>query len=159
MKEGRGDPLCEIIVSTILCSPSRYDAFRIWHRCECSISGHPERHGSGKKKQHKHKFIGPDFPRTFLTLAPGCPGVKKFLPITGAAEKRTFRCGCPRFSARTFVQKVCVDFLAPNGHPVRRLLDHPEVDRSIATQMMADEFNFPWLEMQTDIPGPIRIIW
>ena len=43
----------------------------------------------GRKKQHKHKLFGPDFPRTFLTLTPGCPGVKKFLPITGAAEKRT----------------------------------------------------------------------
>ena len=35
---------------------------------------------SGKKKRHKHKLFGPDFPRTFLTLTPGCPGVKKFLP-------------------------------------------------------------------------------
>ena len=58
-------------------------------------------HFSGKKKQHKHKLFGPDFPRTFLTLTPGRPWVKKFLPITGAAEKRTFWCGRPRFSART----------------------------------------------------------
>ena len=67
---------------------------------------------SGKKKQHKHKFFGPDFPRTFLTLTPGCPGVKKFLPTTGAAGKRTFWCGRPRFSARTsmtrrVVEKLC----------------------------------------------------
>ena len=91
---------------------------------------------SGKKKQHKQKLFGPDFPRTFLTLTPGCPGpgVKKFLPITGAAEKRTSRCGRPRFSARTSMTRrvleklctknVCVDFLVPkftttiplNGH-------------------------------------------
>ena len=50
----------------------------------------PKPKGPGKKKQHKHKLFGPDFPRTFLTLTPGCPGVKKFLPITGAAEKRPF---------------------------------------------------------------------
>ena len=78
---------------------------------------------SGKKKQHKHKLFGPDFPRTFLTLTPECPGVKKFLPITGAAEKCTFWCGRPQFSARTSMtrrvleklctKKVCVDFLAP----------------------------------------------
>ena len=76
-----------------------------------------------KKQQHKHKLFGPDFPRTFLTLTPGRPGVKKFLPITGATEKRTFWCGRPRFLARTSMtrrvveklctKKVCVDFLAP----------------------------------------------
>ena len=32
-----------------------------------------------KRKQDKHKLLGPDFPRTFLTLALGCPGVKKHL--------------------------------------------------------------------------------
>ena len=79
---------------------------------------------SGKKKQHKHKRFSPNFPRTFLTLTPGCPGVKKFLPTTGATGKRTFRCGRPRFSAWTSMtrrvvkklctKKVCVDFLAPN---------------------------------------------
>ena len=78
---------------------------------------------SGKKKQHKHNLFGPDFPRTFLTLTPGCPGVRKFLPTTGAAGKRTFWCGRPRFSSRTSMtrrvveklctKKVCVDFLAP----------------------------------------------
>ena len=49
-------------------------------------------HGNRKprKKQHKHKLFGPDFPRTFLTLTPGCPGVKKFLPITAAAENVLF---------------------------------------------------------------------
>ena len=67
---------------------------------------------SGKKKQHKHKLFGPDLPRTFLTLTPGRPWVKKFLPITGAAEKRTFWCGRPRFSARTSMtrrvfEKLC----------------------------------------------------
>ena len=74
----------------------------------------------GRKKQHKHKLFGPDFPRTFVTLMPGCPGVTKFLPTTGAAGKRTFWCGRPRFSARTSMtqrvveklctKKVCVDF-------------------------------------------------
>ena len=78
---------------------------------------------SGQKKQHKHKLFGPDFPRTFLTLTPECPGVKKFLPTTGAAGKRTFWCGRPRFSARTSMtqrvveklctKKVCVDFWVP----------------------------------------------
>ena len=51
----------------------------------------------GEEKQHKHKLFCPDFSRTFLTLTPGRPCVKKFLPITGAAEKRTFWCGRPRF--------------------------------------------------------------
>ena len=51
-------------------------------------------------------------------------GQKKFLPITGAADKRTFWCGRPRFSARTsnhdfrrerpcpegLYKKSCVDF-------------------------------------------------
>ena len=81
-------------------------------------------HLSGKKKQHKHKLFGPDFPRTFPTLMPGCPGVKKFLPTSGAAGKRTFWCGRPRFSVRTSMtrrvveklctKKVCVDILAPH---------------------------------------------
>ena len=70
-------------------------------------------------------FFGPDFPQTFLTLEPGCPGVKTFLPITRAAGKRTFWCGRPRFSARTsmtrrvlaqnFPQKSLHWFLAPNS--------------------------------------------
>ena len=85
---------------------------------------------SGKKKQHKPKLFGPDFPRTFLTLTPECPGVKKFLPTAGAAGKRTFWCGRPRFSARTSMtrrvveklctKRVCVDFLAPRREGVRR---------------------------------------
>ena len=78
-----------------------------------------------EKKQYKHKLFGPDFSRTFLTLTPGCPGVKKFLPATGAAGKRTLWCGRPRFSGRTSMTRrvveklctedVCVDFLAPNS--------------------------------------------
>ena len=63
---------------------------------------------SGKKKQHKHKLFGPDFPRTFLTLTPGRPGVKKFLPTTRAAGNRTFWCGRPRFSARTSMTRRVV---------------------------------------------------
>ena len=57
-------------------------------------------------------------------LTPGCRGVKKFLPTTGAAGKRTFQCGRPRCSARTSMtrrvaekictKKVCVDSLAPS---------------------------------------------
>ena len=87
---------------------------------------------SGKKKQHKHKLFGPDFQRTFLTLTPGCAGVKKFLPTTGAAGKRTFSCGRPRFSARTSMtrrvfeklctKKVCVDFSAPKVGALDRLI-------------------------------------
>ena len=45
---------------------------------------------SGKKHQHKHNFFGPDFPQTFPTLMPGCPGVKKFLP-----DVHDFWRGCP----------------------------------------------------------------
>ena len=77
-----------------------------------------------EEKQHKHKFIGPDFPRTFPTLTPGCPGVKKFLPATRTAGKRIFSRGRPRFSVRTSMtrrvaeklctKKNCVDFLAPS---------------------------------------------
>ena len=85
------------------------------------------KHGpnSGKKKQHKHKLFGPNILRTFLTLTPECPGVKKFLPTTGATGKRTFWCGRPRFAARTSMtrrvveklctEEVCVDFLAPTN--------------------------------------------
>ena len=57
----------------------------------------------GDKKQHKHKLFGPDFPRTFLTLAPECPGVNKsFSPSPGpqknarfGADVHDFRCGRP----------------------------------------------------------------
>ena len=41
-----------------------------------------------EEKQHKHKFFGPDCPRT-LTLTPRCPRVKKFLRRK-AAGKRHF---------------------------------------------------------------------
>ena len=84
--------------------------------------GHQE---SGKKKQHKHKLFGPDFARTFLTLTPGCPGVKKFLPTTGAAGKRTFWRGRPRFSARTsmtrrVVEKLCTKKFALIFRPLKK---------------------------------------
>ena len=56
-------------------------------------------------------------------------GVKKFLPTTGAAGKRIFQCGCPRFSAQTsmtrgvleklYPEKVCVAFLVPNAIPFK----------------------------------------
>ena len=45
---------------------------------------------SGKEKRHKHKLFGPDFPQTFLTLTPGCPGVKKFLPPLWPQENALF---------------------------------------------------------------------
>ena len=54
--------------------------------------------------KHKHNLFGLDFPdflRAFLTLTPGCLGIKKFLPITGAAVKHSSWCGGPRFSAKT----------------------------------------------------------
>ena len=41
---------------------------------------------AGKKKQHKHKRFGPDFPHTFLTLMPGCPGSKSFSPPPALQE-------------------------------------------------------------------------
>ena len=31
---------------------------------------------SGKKTPRKHKLFGAEFPQTFLTLTPGCPGFK-----------------------------------------------------------------------------------
>ena len=95
----------------------------------------PPHFQSGKKKQHKHKLFGPDFLRTFLTLTPGCPGVKKFLPTTRAAGKRTFWCGRPRFSARTSMtrrvveklcpRKVCVDLLRRKnvGHSEKNIFN------------------------------------
>ena len=44
-----------------------------------------------EKKQHdKHKLSGPNFLQTFLTLTPGCPGVKKFLPSPGPQENALF---------------------------------------------------------------------
>ena len=72
---------------------------------------------------YKHKLFSPDFPWTFLTLTPECPGIKKFLPTTGVAGKRTFWCGCPRFSEQTsmtrrvverlYTKKYALIFLAP----------------------------------------------
>ena len=40
--------------------------------------------------RHKHKLFGPNFLRTFLTLTPGWPGVKKLFPTDGVASKRAF---------------------------------------------------------------------
>ena len=127
---------CDVIISSQICGSNLQKVFTLgdgcwlpinWARNQTAARG-MENSGEGKtccrsKKQHKHKLFGPDFPRTFLTLTPGRPWVKKFLPITGAAEKRTFWCGRPRFLARTSMtrrvfeklctKKVCVDFLAP----------------------------------------------
>ena len=80
---------------------------------------------SGKKKEHKHKLFGRDFLQTFLTLTPECPGVKKFLPATGTAGKRTFWCGRPRFSARTSMtrrvfEKLCTKKFALIFWPLKK---------------------------------------
>ena len=58
-----------------------------------------------EEKQHKHKLFGPDFPRTFLTLTPECPGVKKFLPTTGAAGKTHILARTSM--TRRVVEKLC----------------------------------------------------
>ena len=47
-------------------------------------------HLSGKRKQHKHKLFGPDFPRTFLTLTPESQGSKSFSPPPGPQENAFF---------------------------------------------------------------------
>ena len=44
----------------------------------------------GRKKQHKHKLFGPDFPRTFLTLPLDAPGSKSFSPPAGPQENALF---------------------------------------------------------------------
>ena len=93
-------------------TPTRHDKLDIAHKMHmkvCLVSFHMFR--SGKEKQHKHKLFGPDFPRTFLTLTPGRPWVKKFLPITGAAEKRTIWRGRPRFSAQTSMNRRVLEEL------------------------------------------------
>ena len=66
-------------------------------------------------KQHKHKLVGPNFLRTFLTLTPGCPGVKKFLPTTRAAGKHTFWCGHPRFLVQTSMTRRVLENFVPKG--------------------------------------------
>ena len=90
-------------------------------------SGWPKHNHNHNFREEKNNinidFLVQNFLRRFLTLMPGWPGVKKFLPITGAAGKRTFWCGRPRFSVRTSItwrvleklcpEKVCVDSLAP----------------------------------------------
>ena len=87
----------------------------------------------GKKKQHKHKLFGPDFPRTFLTLTPGCPGVQKFIPITGTAEKctlfRDFQKALETTTAmkrRKILRKICsnraVSSLSLRGRCISRSL-------------------------------------
>ena len=54
--------------------------------CPVKLLGRLLLQRSGKKKrEQKHKLFGPNFLRTFVTLTPGCQGVKKFLPITRAA--------------------------------------------------------------------------
>ena len=86
----------------------------------------------GRKKQHKHKLFGPDFPRTFLTLTPGRPWVKKFLPITGAAEKPHFLVRTstifgadvhdPKGSRKTLYKKRLRWFFAPKSFRARELI-------------------------------------
>ena len=69
---------------------------------------------------------------TLLTLTPGCPGVEKFLPISGAAGKPNLWCGRPRFLAQTCVARrvleklctetVCVDFLVPTNGKEQKVI-------------------------------------
>ena len=70
------------------------------HLCETTtVCVHRKRQGSeksifqGRRNKINTNFFGPDFLRTFLTLTPGCPGVKKFLPTTSAAGKHTLITG------------------------------------------------------------------
>ena len=44
----------------------------------------------GRKNSIGHKLFGPDFPRTFPTLTPGRPWVKKFLPSPGPQKNALF---------------------------------------------------------------------
>ena len=72
----------------------------------------------------KHELSSLDFLREFRTHTHGWAGVKKFLPISRASEKRIVLCGRPRFSAltsmtRRFLEKLCEKslvwyLLAPN---------------------------------------------
>ena len=58
------------------------------HR-QASAGAHGENYsysGQRKKQQHKYKLFGPNFLRICLTLAPACPGVKKFSPSPGLQE-------------------------------------------------------------------------
>ena len=95
-----------------------------FHRCEfrasvartpfCAILWRSPKLFSGKNKQHKHKHFGPNFLQTFPTRTPGCPGVKKFLPITGPQENPLLGAGVhdswrgrprPEGFSKNFVQK------------------------------------------------------
>ena len=83
---------------------------------------------SGKKKQHKHKLLGPDFPRT-RPLRLDAQGSKSFSPPPGPQENALFGAdvhdfwrGRPRFLARSprpegllkkFVQKSLRWFFGP----------------------------------------------
>ena len=67
-----------------------------------------------EEKQHKHKLLGPDFPRTFLTLTSGCPGVKKFLHTTGAAARTSM--------TRRVVEKLCTKKCALIFWPLNLLI-------------------------------------
>ena len=91
-----------------------------------------------KKKQHKHKLFGPDFPRTFLTLTPGCPGVKKFLPPPGpqenalfGADVHDFRRGrpSPEGLSKNFVQKKSALIFWPLNLCTLEPPDHQETRR------------------------------
>ena len=65
------------------------------------------------KKQHKDKLVSPNFLQTFLTHTPGCPGVKKFLPITMATGKHTFWRGRRRFVVWTSITLSVLEKLCP----------------------------------------------
>ena len=67
-------PLCFACALTVLLSYSHLPALEI----------------QGRKKQHKHKLFGPDFPQTFLTLTPRMPWGQKVSPHHRGRRKTHF---------------------------------------------------------------------
>ena len=75
------------------------------------------------RSQTEVKITVSGFPADIPDPYARMPRGQKVSPLAGAAGKRTFWCGRPRFSARTSMtrrgveklcaKKVCVDFLAP----------------------------------------------
>ena len=43
-------------------------------------------------KRGQGKVFGPDLLQTFVTLTPGCPGLKKFFPTARDARKHALWC-------------------------------------------------------------------
>ena len=82
------------------------------------------------------KLVGPDFPQTFPTLTPGCPGVRKFLPITRAAGKRTYWCGHPWCSASGFSKNFVQEHVALILWPLELTAPRREVDYSFYSEFL-----------------------